>query len=88
VFRLEATRVERRIERRPTHMLRRCTEPGCSTLTLGGPCTSHDLAPRPVFVRGRPFVPAASSSAGTATALTVTVAHDLGPVYRPLAEKC
>ena len=33
-----------------------CPEPGCTTITLGsGPCIAHDVRPRPVFVRGKPF---------------------------------
>jgi hypothetical protein len=70
-------------------MLRPCTEPGCSTLTLGGPCTVHDVAPRPLFVRGRPFVGATSTPEGSGTTTVARmVVRDLGPRYRPLAEKC
>jgi hypothetical protein len=25
--------------------------------TLGGPCVEHDVAPRPAYVRGRPYPP-------------------------------
>jgi hypothetical protein len=37
-------------------MLRRCEEPGCSTLVLGaGRCLRHEPPVRRVFPRGRPF---------------------------------
>jgi hypothetical protein len=39
----------------PQPMLRVCPEPGCTTFTLGGRCVAHDHAPRPPFVRGKPF---------------------------------
>ena len=37
-------------------MLRICDHPDCSTLTLGGYCTRHELPPAQLrFPRGRPF---------------------------------
>jgi hypothetical protein len=36
-------------------MLRMCSAPGCSTLTLGRVCVEHDLPVKGRFPRGRPF---------------------------------
>ena len=41
-------------------MLSTCTEPGCTTLTMGGTCVEHDLPVTVTFERGRPFVVEAS----------------------------
>lgn len=44
-------------------MLSLCTEPGCTTLTLGGTCVAHDPPVKLVFTRGRPFTPAGEGDA-------------------------
>jgi hypothetical protein len=36
-------------------MLRKCSAPGCATLTLGALCLTHEPAPDRVFPRGRPY---------------------------------
>ena len=36
-------------------MLTICTEPGCTTLVMGGRCVEHESPQTHVFVRGRPF---------------------------------
>ena len=41
-------------------MLRRCAEPGCSTLGLGRMCIKHEPKLTRAFVRGRPWPPAVS----------------------------
>jgi hypothetical protein len=40
-------------------MLTICSEPGCSTLVMGGRCLEHETSPTRVFVRGRPLIAAA-----------------------------
>lgn len=46
-------------ERIPGHdvsMLQVCSEPGCSTRTIGAFCVAHEpAAPQRVFPRGRPY---------------------------------
>jgi hypothetical protein len=37
-----------------------CTAPGCKTLTMGAFCVEHEARVTRVFVRGRPWTPAAS----------------------------
>ena len=44
-------------------MLTTCTEPGCTTLVMGGRCVEHEPLQTRAFVRGRPFVRAMSSRA-------------------------
>lgn len=41
-------------------LLSECTEPGCSTLTMGGTCVEHDppVYDPPVYVDGNPDVSA------------------------------
>jgi hypothetical protein len=39
-----------------------CTAPGCKTLTMGPFCVDHEARVTRVFVRGRPWSPAASQS--------------------------
>jgi hypothetical protein len=39
-------------------MLTICSEPGCSTLVMGGRCLEHERRPVREFVRGRPLVTA------------------------------
>ena len=41
-------------------MLVVCSEPGCTTLTMGGTCVAHDPPVTIVFPRGRPFLRARS----------------------------
>jgi hypothetical protein len=36
-------------------MLTICTEPGCTTLVMGGRCVEHEPSQTRLFVRGRPF---------------------------------
>jgi hypothetical protein len=36
-------------------LLRSCTHPGCSTLTMGTLCMSHEHPVSRIFHRGRPF---------------------------------
>jgi hypothetical protein len=38
-----------------------CTAPGCKTLTMGPFCVDHEARVTRVFVRGRPWSPAAAS---------------------------
>jgi hypothetical protein len=40
-------------------MLTICSEPGCSTLVMGGRCLEHERLPVREFVRGRPLISAA-----------------------------
>ena len=42
-------------------MLTTCSEPGCTTLVMGGRCLEHEKAPTRIFVRGRPFAVAAET---------------------------
>ncbi len=42
---------------RAVRMLKRCAEPGCSTLGFGRMCISHEPKLTRVFVRGRPWPP-------------------------------
>jgi len=44
-------------------MLSVCTEPGCSTLTMGGTCVEHDPPVTVTFARGRPYVTTAAADA-------------------------
>ena len=44
-------------------MLSVCTEPGCSTLTMGGTCVEHDPPVTVMFARGRPYVTTAVADA-------------------------
>jgi hypothetical protein len=44
-------------------MLSVCTEPGCSTLTMGGTCVEHDPPVTVTFARGRPYVTTAVADA-------------------------
>jgi hypothetical protein len=37
-------------------LLMYCSQPGCTTLTLGGTCVAHDPVSPPAFPRGVPFV--------------------------------
>jgi hypothetical protein len=37
-------------------MLTTCSEPGCSTLVMGGRCLEHEQITTRVFVRGRPLI--------------------------------
>jgi hypothetical protein len=39
-------------------MLTICSEPGCSTLVMGGRCLEHERRPIREFVRGRPLITA------------------------------
>jgi hypothetical protein len=39
-------------------MLTICSEPGCSTLVMGGRCLEHETGPIREFVRGRPLISA------------------------------
>lgn len=36
-------------------LLTSCSQPGCTTLTIGGTCVMHDPAVRPTYGRGAPF---------------------------------
>ncbi len=40
----------------------KCTAPGCKTLTMGPFCVEHEVRVTRVFVRGRPWSPAAAST--------------------------
>ena len=43
-------------------MLSICSEPGCTTMVIGGgPCVSHEPHVNRVFLRGRPFVQTSAS---------------------------
>jgi hypothetical protein len=42
-------------------MLSVCSEPGCTTLTMGGTCVEHDPPVTVTFVRGRPYVAEATA---------------------------
>lgn len=42
-------------------LLRPCTAPGCTTLTLGMLCLAHEPPVARVFPRGRPFPPPAAA---------------------------
>ena len=44
-------------------MLSVCTEPGCTTLTMGGTCVEHDPPVTVTFARGRPYVTTAAADA-------------------------
>jgi hypothetical protein len=44
-------------------MLTTCSEPGCTTLVMGGRCLEHERHPTRVFVRGRPLVAAPRTDA-------------------------
>jgi hypothetical protein len=46
-------------------MLTICSEPGCSTLVMGGRCLEHETVPAREFVRGRPLL---ATSSGDVTA--------------------
>jgi hypothetical protein len=48
-------------------MLVACSEPGCTTLTMGGTCVAHDPPATIVFPRGRPFVAATPAREGPLT---------------------
>ena len=50
-------------------MLSFCTAPGCTTLTMGGTCVSHDPPVTVTFERGRPYT---ADAAESREALTVT----------------
>ena len=39
-------------------MLTICSEPGCSTIVMGGRCLEHERRPIREFVRGRPLISA------------------------------
>lgn len=43
-------------------MLRECTAPGCTTLTLGGRCVAHDAGVVAEMPRGVPYLLPASVS--------------------------
>lgn len=43
-------------------MLRECTAPGCTTLTLGGRCVAHDVGVVAEMPRGVPYLLPASVS--------------------------
>jgi hypothetical protein len=45
-------------------MLRTCSEPGCTTIVMGGRCLEHERGTTRVFVRGRPFAAPALDTAG------------------------
>ena len=42
-------------------MVKTCSEPGCTTLVMGGCCVDHDRLPMREFARGRPFVSSATT---------------------------
>jgi hypothetical protein len=44
-----------------------CTAPGCKTLTMGAFCVEHEARVTRVFVRGRPWSPAAASTSRQST---------------------
>jgi hypothetical protein len=47
-------------------IVRPCAWPGCETLVVGGFCLEHEVRPKRVFVRGRPFSgPGAKAGTGT-----------------------
>jgi len=37
-------------------ILRTCSHPGCTTLTMGNLCLAHETPVKRSFMRGRPFV--------------------------------
>ena len=47
-------------------LLRPCTAPGCTTLTLGVLCLQHEPPVGRVFPRGRPFPPAVAAEPAVA----------------------
>ncbi|MGH3132976.1 MAG: hypothetical protein ACRDNY_04405 [Gaiellaceae bacterium] len=57
-------------------MLTTCSEPGCSTLVMGGRCIEHERPQMRVFVRGRPYV------APRVRALVTTIAEAERPAPR------
>jgi hypothetical protein len=56
-------------------MLTTCSEPGCTTLVMGGRCIEHDHPASRVFVRGRPLTRATQLS---------TASYGVTPSGRPL----
>jgi len=63
-------------------MLTICTEPGCTTLVMGGRCVEHEPSQSHVFVRGRPFVRAMSSrESGVRLRREALVEIARGPVH-------
>jgi hypothetical protein len=60
-------------------IVRPCAWPGCETLVVGGFCLEHEVRPKRVFVRGRPFsAPGAATGAATAAEPVAPLAP-LGP---------
>jgi hypothetical protein len=54
-------------------IVRKCAEPGCDTLVVGGLCLEHEAPMTRVFVRGRPFVhPEVTSGVIATPPLTAT----------------
>ena len=62
-------------------MLTICSEPGCSTLVMGGRCLEHERRPTRVFVRGRPLISATPQTGtygyGVATLAATGAVHTL-----------
>ena len=62
-------------------MLTICSEPGCSTLVMGGRCVEHERRPTRVFVRGRPLLTTAPRTEtygyGVATFAATGAVHTL-----------
>ena len=40
---------------RRSSLLAYCSEPGCTTLTMGGTCVAHDAPDPPAYPSGAPF---------------------------------
>jgi hypothetical protein len=61
-------------------MLTTCSEPGCTTLVMGGRCLEHETPPTRIFVRGRPFATASAArtvTGGSIATLTTTPVRTL-----------
>jgi hypothetical protein len=63
-------------------MLTICTEPGCTTLVMGGRCVEHESPRTHVFVRGRPFVSGTSTREASARQPRLTLLELAGDPAR------
>lgn len=62
-------------------MLTTCSEPGCTTIVLGGRCIDHERPQLKTFVRGRPFTAGEARKIEPVRHGSVTVPADSGYTY-------